>query len=80
MIAKLHIQTTLNNGLTKLGSCYFSPPFKVMNITEDKTAKQLQLMLMSSSPGILDEDEYEMKIEVEKIIKVIFIVCGSTKN
>ncbi len=64
MKAKLHIQTTFNNGQTKLGNCYFSPPFKVMNITEDKTTKQLQLMLMSSSPGILDEDEYEMKIDV----------------
>ncbi|PWA06226.1 urease accessory protein UreD [Flavobacterium psychrotolerans] len=64
MKAKLHIQTTLRNGLTQLGNCYFSPPFKVMNITEDKTAKQLHLMLMSSSPGILDEDEYEMRIDV----------------
>jgi urease accessory protein len=35
-----------------------------MNITEDKRGKDLQLMLMSSSPGILDEDEYEFKIDV----------------
>ena len=37
-----------------------------MNITEDKTAGQLHLILMSSSPGILDGDEYEIKIELEK--------------
>jgi urease accessory protein len=37
-----------------------------MNITEDKRGKDLHLMLMSSSPGILDEDEYELKIEVEE--------------
>jgi urease accessory protein len=35
-----------------------------MNITEDKSAAQLHVMLMSSSPGILDGDEYELKIEV----------------
>jgi urease accessory protein len=65
MIAKLHIQTFLRNGITQLGNCYFSPPLKVMNITEDKLAKELHLMLMSSSPGILDEDEYDIKIELE---------------
>lgn len=64
MISKLHIQTSFTNGTTQLSNCYFSPPFKVMNITEDKQGKQLQLMLMSSSPGILDEDQYELKIEI----------------
>jgi len=62
--ANLHIQTTLSNGSTKLGNCYFSPPFKVMNITEDKQGKDLHLMLMSSSPGILDEDDYALKVDV----------------
>lgn len=64
MKANLHIQTVLRDGSTKLGNCYFSPPFKVMNITEDKRGKDLHLMLMSSSPGILDEDEYELIIDV----------------
>lgn len=64
MKAKLHIQTILRDGNTKLGNCYFSPPFKVMNITEDKRGKDLHLMLMSSSPGVLDDDDYEMVIEV----------------
>jgi urease accessory protein len=62
--AKLHIQTILRDGNTKLGNCYFSPPFKVMNITEDKRGKDLHLMLMSSSPGILDEDDYELIVDV----------------
>jgi urease accessory protein len=64
MISKLHIQTSFTDGITQLSNCFFSPPFKVMNITEDKQGKLLQLMLMSSSPGILDEDKYELKIEV----------------
>ncbi|MGG9970713.1 urease accessory protein UreD [Ferruginibacter sp. SUN002] len=66
MKADLDIQAVSRNGISHLGRCYFSPPFKVMNITEDKTQAQLHLMLMSSSPGILDGDEYNLKISVEE--------------
>lgn len=65
MKAKLHIQAALRNGKTYLKQGYSSPPFKIANITEDKKGPALQLMLMSSSPGILDGDEYEIKVEVE---------------
>jgi len=54
----------MRQGITQLGDCYFSPPFKVMNTTENKTENPLHLMLMSSSPGVLDGDEYEMRIDV----------------
>jgi urease accessory protein len=64
MIAKLHIETILKNGVTCLKQSYCTPPFKVANITEDKSSPSLQLMLMSSSPGILDEDEYNLKLEL----------------
>ena len=64
MIANLHIQTILRGRVTCLGKAFFTPPFKVANITEDKKAATLQLMLMSSSPGILDEDRYHLKIEL----------------
>jgi urease accessory protein len=37
-----------------------------MNITEDKLSNPLHLMLMSSSPGVLDEDDYELKIDIEE--------------
>lgn len=66
MIAKLHIETIFKNGITCLKQSYCTPPFKVANITEDKSSSLLQLMLMSSSPGVLDEDEYELKIELEE--------------
>jgi urease accessory protein len=64
MIAKLYIQTALRNSITCLKENYFTPPFKVTNITEDKNSKKLHLMLMNSSPGILDKDEYEVKIDL----------------
>lgn len=66
MKAALHIQASARNGITYLKQNYFSPPFKLANITEDKKAIDLQLMLMSSSPGILDGDEYDIKIEVDE--------------
>ena len=64
MIAKLHIQTIVKNGITSLKQSYCTPPFKLANITEDKNSLQLHLAIMSSSPGVLDEDAYEIKLEL----------------
>ena len=64
MYALLHIQTALRNGRTYLHKVYHTTPFKIANITEDKSQAVLHLMLMSSSPGVLDGDEYQVKIEV----------------
>ena len=66
MISKLHIQVALREGSSFLRQAYFTPPFKVADITEDRKGGPLQLMLMCSSPGILDEDEYEMKLELDE--------------
>ncbi len=66
MNAQLHIQVADRNECSYLKHSYFTTPFKVANITEDKTQHDLHLMLMSSSPGILDGDVYEMKIEIDK--------------
>lgn len=66
MNAQLHIQVGERKGCSCLKQVYFTTPLKVANITEDKTGHELQLMLMSSSPGILDGDAYDMKIELEK--------------
>jgi urease accessory protein len=62
----LHIQAAERDGVTYLKQSYFTPPFKVANITEDKQAGPLHLMLMSSSPGILDGDDYQLKISIEE--------------
>jgi urease accessory protein len=66
MISQCHIRTNFADGITRLGNTYFTSPFKVANITEDKRSKWLQLMIMNSSPGILDGDDYEINIELEK--------------
>jgi urease accessory protein len=66
MIAQLQLQTQCINGITRLQNCYTATPFKVANITEDKKDHMLRLMLMSSSPGILDGDAYDITIELEQ--------------
>ncbi len=66
MIAKLHIETALKNDKTYLSNCFFTTPYKVADITEDRTKNELQLMLVSSSPGILDGDEFSMKIKLSE--------------
>ena len=64
MKANLQIEVVESEGISQLQHCYFTTPLKVMNITEDKKSRQLHLMLMSSSPGILDGDEYQMEIKL----------------
>lgn len=64
MISELHIQTSLRGEKTFLKKNYCTQPFKIADITGDKTDETLRLMIMSSSPGILDGDEYRWKIDV----------------
>jgi urease accessory protein len=66
MNARLHIQTAVRNGITYLKESYYTPPFKVANITEEKQAAPLHLMLMCSSPGVLEGDDYQIKINIEE--------------
>jgi urease accessory protein len=65
MNAKVVIRTALRDGITRLRESYYTPPFRVANITEDKTGPLLHLMLMCSSPGILDGDEYDIRLHLE---------------
>ncbi len=64
MIATLNIQTAKRGDISFLKNAYATTPFKLANITEDKRSEVLQLMIMSSSPGILDGDEYDINIEL----------------
>ncbi|WAC14987.1 urease accessory protein UreD [Dyadobacter pollutisoli] len=64
MIASLHIQVASRGERAYLRKAYFSPPFKLADITENKNGKFLHVMQMSSSPGILDGDRYQVNVEV----------------
>ena len=64
--AELNIQVASRNEKTFLKTVFHTPPFRLANVTEDRSQKTLRLMMMSSSPGILDGDEYKIKIELEE--------------
>jgi urease accessory protein len=64
MTGHVYIQTALKTNRTFLKKSFFTAPFKVADITENKKSETLRLMLMSSSPGILDGDDYHIKIEL----------------
>jgi len=64
MRSEVVIKVAVRNGESRLISSYFTPPFKVADITEDRRVGSLELMLMCSSPGVLDGDEHSMLVEV----------------
>lgn len=66
MKAGLQIYAARRKGSTILQNSFCSQPFKLADITEDRNAYRLQLMLMSSSPGILDNDDYNIHIHLDE--------------
>lgn len=63
--AHVHISAQWLNGHSVLRSSFCNAPFKVANITPGKKDHILKLMIMCSSPGILNEDNYHLRFEVE---------------
>ena len=64
MQSEVVVKVRVRDGVSYLASGYFTPPFKVANITEDKRGP-LHLMLMCSSPGVLDGDVQDIRVELE---------------
>jgi urease accessory protein len=61
MISELQITAAAKEEHTWLQHCYYTRPFKVANIS-GKGRGILHLTMMSASPGILDGDEYDIRI------------------
>ena len=66
MINKLNIVSGCKEGRSYLKDAFFTRPFRLADIGEDKSDKSLHLMVMSSSPGVLDNDHYDIDITVEE--------------
>lgn len=64
MISKIKISTAVEDGKTRLKDSFYNAPYKVVHYGSSLTAGHLELIIMSSSPGILDEDRLEIAIEV----------------
>ncbi|RFS20108.1 urease accessory protein UreD [Chitinophaga silvatica] len=63
---RLTITSGFKNQRSYLKDTFFTPPFRVANISEHRSDPALYLMVMSSSPGMLDGDEYKIDIVVEE--------------
>ncbi|RBL88857.1 urease accessory protein UreD [Chitinophaga flava] len=66
MINKLTLTSGYKNGRSWLKDTFYTRPFKIANVGIYKQDPALYLMVMSSSPGILDGDHYEIDIRLEK--------------
>jgi len=66
MNALVAIQVAVHDRHSFLRSAYAETPFKVANISEGRHPRQLHLMLMSSSPGILEGDNYTIDIALDE--------------
>lgn len=60
------VQTDLYRDITILKDTFFTPPFNVVEIREDKKDPLLELMVMNSSPGYFNKDDYRIHIHVKK--------------
>ena len=66
MINKLTSVAGLKEERTYLKDTFFTRPFRVANVGQYKTDDALYLMVMSSSPGLLDKDQYDISINLEE--------------
>jgi urease accessory protein len=65
MICKLTIVAGIKEGKCYLKDTFFTHPFKMADVGQYQTDKSLYLMIMSSSPGLLDGDQYNISIKTE---------------
>ncbi|MEP7253418.1 MAG: urease accessory protein UreD, partial [Ginsengibacter sp.] len=72
----LHIVAANKSGSTYLSNAFYKQPFKLANITEGGPADWLRLMITSSSPGVLNNDEYNLMVELEADAKVHLTTQG----
>ena len=66
----LHFTVACKNDKTFLEEGFYKQPFKLANITENKTEGLLRIMITSSSPGVLNNDNYNIEFEIKENAKV----------
>lgn len=64
MISNLEVKVEQNKGVSFLKDAYVTQPFRIVPVGQYKKDKAAYLMIMSSSPGLLDGDNHIIKINV----------------
>lgn len=65
-MGRYSLRTDLHRHITILRDTFFTPPFNVVEVREDKKNPLLEIMVMSSSPGYFNKDDYQIDINVKK--------------
>ncbi|MGY0036583.1 urease accessory protein UreD [Pedobacter sp. NJ-S-72] len=65
MICSLKITVEEKQGRSYLKDVFVTPPFRVVPVGQNKADHAAYLMVMSTSPGILSGDEYQLSILVK---------------
>ncbi|WP_292011138.1 urease accessory protein UreD [Chryseobacterium sp.] len=66
MDSRLHITAGYKEGSSYVKDLFVSLPFRVVSVGQRKSDNKLYQMVMSSSPGILDGDHYQLDIDLEE--------------
>lgn len=65
MVSSLDIKVEQRNGISFLKDAYVTQPFRIVPVGQYKNDSASYLMIMSSSPGLLDNDDHRIVINVE---------------
>ena len=65
MNSRVYIETYQRDDITYLKDSFSNRPFKIADIRENHQNPCLELMLMSSSPGLLGGDNYEIEVLIK---------------
>ena len=64
MKARVTIELDWQLNRCVIRNAYANPPFRLMDISPDRGSDRVELMLMSSAPGMMDADFFEWEIQL----------------
>ncbi|MGL5276676.1 urease accessory protein UreD [Myroides sp.] len=70
MISSLDIKVEQREGVSYLKDAYVTQPFRIVPVGQYKRDKAAYLMIMSSSPGLLDNDDHRISINLAEGTKL----------
>ncbi|MBB1138138.1 urease accessory protein UreD [Myroides sp. WP-1] len=70
MISHLKIKVEQREGQSYLKDAYVTQPFRIVPVGQYKRDKAAYLMIMSSSPGLLDNDDHQIEITLAEDTKL----------
>lgn len=70
MVCSLDIKIEQRDGVSFLKDAYVTQPFRIVPVGQYRRDKAAYLMIMSSSPGLLDGDDHRLEVRVAEKAKL----------